>query len=153
MKLVNENKIRPDFKIEKITGTLSEEIVLIDTNQVLEDFLIVSDDTFSITKDGNKLILIPKKQGLGEIILKRKTYDNKTSILFTSINGTSQKLASLRPNYDTLTLKIPYDIKASKIYLEKADYDTKENKPSGGASLKGAIYGIYDVNNNLILNL
>lgn len=153
MKLVNKNNLRPDFKIKKITGTLNEEIVLTDTNQVLEDFLIISDDTFSITKEGNKLILIPKKQGLGEIILKRKTYDNKSSILFTSVNGTSQKLASLRPNYDTLTLKIPYDIKASKISLEKIDYDTKENKPSGGASLKGAIYGIYDVNNNLVSKL
>lgn len=141
--LVNRHKIKPSFDNTSIRITKGKETILEDKNNVL--YLYYSDDE-NVVIDNNRLI-IKKDFDRDKIVLKRHNYTNKEFFLYTS--GNSQKMMSSGGiTNSTSTLNV--ELISGSIEIEKHDKDTLRMEPQGEASLDGAIYGLYDYDNNLI---
>ena len=141
--LVNRHNIRPSFDNANIDVIRGNETVLEDENEVL--YLYYSDDD-NVVIDGNKLI-IKKDFDKDNIVLKRHNYTNKEFFLYTS--GNSQKMMS-SGGITNSTSNLNINLISGSIEIEKYDKDTLRMEPQGEASLDGAIYGLYDYDNNLI---
>ena len=141
--LVNRHNIKPSFDNTSIRITKGKETILEDKNNVL--YLYYSDDE-NVIIDNNRLI-IKKDFDRDKIVLKRHNYTNKEFFLYTS--GNSQKMMSSGGiTNSTSTLNV--ELISGSIEIEKYDKDTLRMEPQGEASLDGAIYGLYDYDNNLI---
>ena len=143
MDLVNRYEISPkfDFKNHYIVG---DEIRLDDKNNVLQDYEVVNNKDVSID---NNSIIIKVKNGDNSFTLRRKENGKKT--LFYYKDG-YQTIGSFEFPY---SYEKTYNINHTygKIIVNKLDKDTKSKELSSKyASLMGAIYALYDSNNNLI---
>lgn len=140
--LINEHDIKPSFNNSTIDYTNGSDKVLIDNNNVLSKF---ESRTDNVIIDGNKLII---KSGFKrkEITLYRINYTKNIFLLYTS--GNNQKMMSAGYfNLDTVNVKV--NLLNGSIKIKKLDKENG-NAPLGDASLKGAIYDLYDSNMNLI---
>ena len=152
MKLVNNHYIVPNIPTDLILS-FNRDNVLIDTNQVLENFEIINNNSnLDVYKEGNNLHIKSDEIGDYTITLRKIKYDNKTTILYTGSDGISQKLMKLRFD-DNVETKINIHITGGKILLKKLNSETNDNTNIGFSNLQNAIYGIYDENNILIEEL
>ena len=148
LSLINKHYLRPTIDTNLVLS-MDKEYEFIDNNNVLGDYEIINDNSnLVVNKNNNKLII---KGSIGEysIKLKKFKYDNQTSILYVGSDGISQKMMKLRMDED-IFYNINIHIVGGKIKLNKLDNDNKTNKVIGNSSLKDAVYGIYDLNNNLV---
>lgn len=143
--LVNRHKIKPSFDGTTIDVVKGEEIILEDSNNVL--YLYYSDDD-NVVIDNNKLII---KKGFDKksIVLKRHNYTNKDFFLYSS--GNSQKMMS-SGGITNSTSELNVNLISGSIEIKKYDKETLSVSPQGDATLDGAIYELYDGNNNFIDN-
>lgn len=63
---------------------------------------------------------------------------------------TKEYKVSIKENNEVLLVTSKEKIIEGYIEIKKVDYDTNKNMAQGGASLEGAIYGIYNKNNELV---
>ena len=148
MDLVNSHHIKPTFDGDTFNGYYNMTIASSDANNVLDSYEVLDDGGNSVKIKNNEITINPLKVGKSKIILKKKKYDNNPSILYIPSNGTSQKVAHLRVDIDELAT-INLNIQGAKVEVLKKDSDTLNN-PIGDNKLGGAIFGIYDEDNNLI---
>lgn len=149
-RLISNHSIKPSFDGKTIESVVGDTISLNDDNNVLSKFDIYSSGNQTASIDGNTLNLKINSTGTDQIKLKIKKYDEDVNIVY--YNSNSQKLAHTRlsdPVYSILNIKSV----AGTVKINKTDSDTKNNKPQGEASLKGAIYGIYNENNEYITSV
>lgn len=142
LKLVNNYEIAPLFDI-KDNYIVGEEIVLEDKNKVLNEYDIESLN--DIVVDGNNIKI--KLNENNNFKLKRKS--NGKRPIFYYKDG-KQTIASFEYAYE---FSKDYNIKANygKIIVDKYDFDTKDKLSiKENLNLEGAIYELYDENNNLI---
>jgi len=94
--LVDAHNIKPSFIDEKIIGKIKETKEIQDINGVLNNYEIISKSNHNLKIEDNRLKITfsEEETGLEEIILKRKTYDMKTLLVY--VKPGSQQLASLR---------------------------------------------------------
>lgn len=94
--LVAKDEIRPSFSQTKITGEVGSEIIIDDTNKVLNNYVLSESEAHNLEIKDNQLIVkfnekvVPKET----ITLTRKNYDNQVLIVYAK--GSNQKLATLR---------------------------------------------------------
>lgn len=141
--LKSSHYIKPSFDNKEIEYTMGEELIIEDTNNVLDRFITTNDN---VVIEGNKLI-IKENFSEEEITLTKPNYNEKQFFLYTS--GASQKMMSAG-ELDSVTSKVKIKLTGGTIELTKLDKDTNTNTPQGEASLKGAIYVLYDENNNIV---
>lgn len=146
LKLVENHKIKPDFKTNYIEDYINEEITLEDLNSVLTNYEIESDGSNKVQINENKLIVKILTQKESKIVLKRKKYDNKISVFYEGSNKKSQMMAILTIDEQE---KIEITVKPLIGQVELIKTPNKETN----YSLEGAIYGIYNLNDELILTL
>lgn len=142
-KLIDTHYKKPSFNNTEIEYILGKELVLEDSNSVLDRYTI---DDKNIVIKGNQLILT-KDFDSEEIILKKKNYTGNKFFLYTT--GISQKIMTTG-GLDNVESKVKVNISRGTIELIKLDKDTKSNTPTGEASLEGATYEIYNEENILI---
>ena len=125
---------------------ISGNDLVIETN--LYNFKVTGEN---ITQEDNKLIINPTKEGkyTYNLIKEDNTY-NKPYIFYQSFN--SQDLIETG-NIKSINTSFTVDVIKTEIEITKIDKDTKSILPKGEASLDGAIYSLYDENNNLIKDL
>ena len=125
--------------IEKSTITLE------DTNHVLQNYNIKTSYT---SIDNNKLTITGLKEGqyLFTLVRKEETYYRPT-IFYISNN--SQNLV-LKGDLNRVEANIKLIVEKSSIEINKIDKDTESTTPEGEASLDGAIFGLYNDNNELL---
>lgn len=101
--LVNSHSLIPSFSLEDVSDYVGSEIILEDTNGVLDYFDLSSSSYHNITKDGNKLIikLNDEKVDTETISMSRIYYDDAPLIIYS--RGSSQKLGALRITFDKST--------------------------------------------------
>ena len=152
MNLVNNHYTLPNISNE-LNLSIYNDNILIDSNNVLNNFEIINDNKdLDIYIENNKLHIKSNKVGDYNIVLKKIKYQNKTSLLYVADNKVSQKLVKLGLDYN-LELNINIHIEGGKLFLSKLDSETKSNYSLGSSNLRDAKYGIYDENNNLIEEL
>lgn len=141
--LIEQYKIKPQLK-ENIEAFIDEEVIIEDENKVLDEYEIFYKGNNDVTIKDNKLIIKIKEKD--KIILKRKKYNNQTTIFYEGKEKKSQLLATLSlDDLDTIEINLNPLIGQIKI-IKKANKETNY-------SLENAIYGIYDINDNLIKEL
>lgn len=101
--LVSSHSLTPSFALEEVSDYTGSEIVLEDTNGVLENYDISFSLYHVIERDGNslKIKLNDSKVDSEVITMTRKYYDDAPLIIYSK--GSSQKLGALRITYDNST--------------------------------------------------
>lgn len=130
-----------------------------------EEYTIISGNSLILEKDlnnmtikgdnlvieNNKLIINPNKEGIYTYnLIKEDNIYNKPYIFYQS--NTSQNLLETG-NIQNKFISFKVNVLKTEIELTKIDKDTKSILPKGEASLNGAIYSLYDENNNHIKDL
>lgn len=151
LSLVNHYNLKPSFDNSNISGIYNDEIVLVDKNNVLSNYDIVSSDNI-VTIDGNKLKIRLSSSGSSDIVLKRKKYDDLSSVFYYAPN--SQDFMFLRAD-DEVTSVVHVDsfvplsnIKIVKTGMMLDDIDGDNNfiyKNRGLTSVKFGIYAAHDI--------
>jgi len=152
MRLVNNHYVVPNINND-LKLSINKDNVLVDTNQVLNDFEIINNNSnLVVSKKGNELHIKSDVLGDYQLVLRKNKYDNKNSILYVGSDSYSQKLMKLR--YDSnVELKINIHILGGKINLKKLNKDSMDNNTIGFSKLKEARYHIFDSNDNYVSEL
>ena len=135
----------PSFSNKAFTVVEDHNLVLEDTNKVLSNF---KTDNKELSINSNKLTINKLKEGKYSLKLyKQDNYYNKPIIFYQS--NESQNLVNTG---DLSKLEVNLNINVIKTLIEinKIDKDTQSITPRGEAILDGAIYKLYDSNNNLV---
>jgi len=144
--LINNYSLLPSFSNKTYTIVEGSNLILEDTNNILNKF-----KTDNITKDNNKIILNNLSEGLYiyNLVREDKVY-NKPVIFFQS--DSSQNILETG---DISNINTSFKVRVIKtnISIKKIDKDTKTTIPQGEASLDGAIYTLYDKDNNKVKDL
>ena len=149
--LISNHYTEPNFNATNITLNIGESVVLNDTNNVLNDFIITtSNSNINATKDGNNLTIIANEVGTTTITLTKPLNQEATdnvSVLYDYLDA--QKIMS-RGFVDPLDLELNIDVIGGDIKIKKVDSETKQIKAQGSASMIGSVYNIYDSNYNKV---
>lgn len=148
-KLVSTHYNQPKFTETTKTGIINETITFTDTTGYLSDYAVHQSNGANVSINGNNLLVTPTKIGETTVILKKRMYTNNPTTIFVGTDLKSQKMGYFGID-DPLYVAVKVNALCGKVSLEKIDSKTLSYKPLGDASLKGAIYGIYDEYNSRI---
>lgn len=152
MNLVNKHYEVPSFNNEYKTGIIGKEITFTDNSGVLSNYEIYNSDNATSSISGNTLKVIPNKVGEISVSLVRKTYTTQPTTIFVGIDNVSQKMGLFGLD-DPVVASVKMNVLGGRVEIVKNDIDTGSTTPSGSAVLSGAVYGVYDLNDNLITKL
>lgn len=144
--LINSYETVPSFSGSTYDLVEGKDLRIVDQNNVLDHYKF--DDTTHISRDGNGLILHDLEEGEYNFSLTRKDIMT-TSIPFFYQSDNSQDMTTIG-DLNPITISFKVMVKKTSIEIVKVDADTNETKPSGDASLSGAIYTIFDSNMNAL---
>ncbi len=151
-KLINSHYDMPSFKDEEKTTTIGNAATFIDNKNLISNYEIENNNDVTASIEGNILKVMPKKAGNITVTLKRKQYPNQKTTLYAGIDDVSQKMGYFGLN-EEITFKVTIKSLGGKVTVEKLDKDNLSITPQGDATLKGAIYGIYDDNDKKITEI
>ena len=149
-RLISNHLIKPDFNNKTINGVIGDTIYLVDSNNVLSEFSVYDASSNDVQINGNRLDIKVNRTGENQIKFIRKNYDNDINLVY--YNSNSQKLAHTRLS-DPVTAKLNLNIVAGTVKINKLDKDTNKNKAQGEGSLKGAVYDIFNENDEYITSV
>lgn len=150
MRLVNSHYSKPSFNGGTHQAVIGKEFKITDTNGLLSEYQIYKSDDLSVRIDGNDIYITPKKVGNQSLSVVRKHYDNFTTIVYTGNGINSQKMGYFRFS-DPVLASINIKTVGGDVTVNKYDNDNQTNSVQGvEATLEGAVYGIYDLSDNLI---
>lgn len=141
MQLVNNHKTLPNLK-SNYDGYLNKELIIYDTNQVLDNYEVESNRDNNVYIEDNTLHINPLSIGTYNINLKRKSYDEYNTIIFVGKgDNSSQKLGRLHFNKEINT-NLTVDVKGINLLIQKV------NENNELLSIKDIKFKIKDLNNN-----
>lgn len=144
--LINEYSLLPSFSNKTYTIVEGSSLIIEDTNNVLNKY-----KTDNININNNKIELNDLQKGtyIYNLVREEKKY-NKPTIFYQSNN--SQNILQTG-NINSINTSFKVNVIKTDISLIKVDKDTKTIESQGEASLNGAIYTLYDKDNNKIKDL
>jgi len=134
-KISFNNKV---YRVQK-----GDSLTLTDTNNVLQDFEVTTSN-LNYEISGNNLILRNIKEDT-TVDLERKLVLNSKYRIFTSEKIQNMMIPG---NVDPTIARVVVNPYLSSVEINKKDSETGVSQ--GSATLKGAVYGIYNSNNELI---
>ena len=148
-KQVNQYQTKPNIDTE-INIVENQYIEVYDTNNVLNNYQI-SNKIENIKIENNKLVITGLTKGIYNLTLtKNSVMDSELSVYY--YNHISQDLMTAG-NIESNCINIKINVEKTEINITKTDNITKTTIPSGEAKLEGTIFGLFDLNNNLIKKL
>lgn len=146
--LITLHNVIPNIPVD-IKMSIDSTIKFFDDNLVLSDYKIVKSD-IDAKIEGDNLIINSSNIGDKTIVLE-KNGDSSSSVEFFYKSGTQSVIE--RGNIDPVRLELKVTVESGSIKINKIDSDSKDNVPKGEASLAGAIYSVFDSENNLVGNI
>ena len=144
-KLIKNYHILPN--INDLNLSYNKEYKIKDSNNILNEYEIEKND-LDIKIENNTLKINTNKKGIYKIKLIRKDGNHShMTIPYTAKKG--QDLL-IRGYIDRPYKEININITGSNLELKKIDSETLNSNKRGDATLKNAIYELYDTNSNLI---
>ena len=137
LELIESHYKKPSFINESIEYTLGETHSIEDVNNVL-NYFEVKNKYIEISE--NKLIINPGFND-DEILLSKPSYTQNGFLLYTS--GESQKMMSTG-TVDNVEISLKVKLLGGTLEVTKLDTDNDSEVPKGDATLKGAVYELYD---------
>lgn len=152
MSLVNSHYTMPSFNNETKDAIIGQTVSFTDNTGVLSGYEIYKSDNATSSINGNTLNITPNTVGEITVSLIKKTYTSDPTMIFVGKDSKSQKMGIFGV-HDPVVAKVKLNVKGGRVEIIKTDADTGTTTPSGQASLVGAKFGVYDVNDNLITTL
>lgn len=152
MSLVNSHYTMPSFNNETKDAIIGQTVSFTDNTGVLSGYEIYRSDNATSSINGNTLNITPNAVGEITVSLIKKTYTSDPTMIFVGKDSKSQKMGMFGV-HDPVVAKVKLNVKGGRVEIIKTDSDTATTTPSGQASLVGAKFGVYDVNDNLITTL
>lgn len=152
MSLVNSHYTMPSFNNETKDAIIGQTVSFTDNTGVLSGYEIYRSDNATSSINGNTLNITPNAVGEITVSLIKKTYTSDPTMIFVGKDSKSQKMGMFGV-HDPVVAKVKLNVKGGRVEIIKTDADTGTTMPSGQASLVGAKFGVYDVNDNLITTL
>ena len=152
MSLVNSHYTMPSFNNETKDAIIGQTVSFTDNTGVLSGYEIYRSDNATSSINGNTLNITPNAVGEITVSLIKKTYTSDPTMIFVGKDSKSQKMGMFGV-HDPVVAKVKLNVKGGRVEIIKTDTDTGTTTPSGQASLIGAKFGVYDVNDNLITTL
>ena len=147
--LIFNHELYPDFGNQKMILSPEQTIVLTDNHHVLNQFSVNHDTDIFAQISGNQLIITAKYYGNYQInLVKKDSLYAIPPIVYVAEEG--QDVFTVG-SYPPLQKQITIEVAGGRIRLKKVDRET--TIAQGDASLMGAIYEVYDQNQNLISTL
>lgn len=149
--LVADHQKKPSVSLNSNNVlNVGETITLADSNKVLSGYKIKSTNNVSASIIGNTLKVTGTDVGSSSITLVKEDskYKNVPVIYFSPYSQNAMVVGS----YNPITITYKFETVGGKVELTKSDRITGKNA-QGEATLKGAVYGVYDSDNNLITKL
>ena len=146
--LVEKHNIKPSFNASTFDMSVSSEITITDTNNVLENYEL-KEENENIKIQGNTLIYqsTENEETINiELVRKRNIYQ---SIPIIYVDSKYQNVLSIG-SYDTISANLTINIESGSLKIIKQDSETQSINPQGEASLIGTTYELFDDKNNLI---
>lgn len=146
--VANHYKI-PNFNTSDITIPLGNTITLNDSNGVLNNFKVSNQSNVSANISGNSLSITATGVGNAEITLTKSDskYNSPPIVYFKENTQDVMRVGS----YDPISYKINLKVVGGRVEIIKKDVDNGSINPQGEAILKGAVYGVYDANNDELI--
>lgn len=146
--VANHYKI-PNFNTSNITIPLGNTITLNDSNDVLNNFKVSNQSNVIANISGNSLNITATGVGNAEITLTKSDskYNSPPIVYFKENTQDVMRVGS----YDPISYKINLKVVGGRVEIIKKDVDNGSIDPQGEAILKGAVYGVYDANNDELI--
>ena len=146
--VANHYKI-PNFNTSDITIPLGNTITLNDSNGVLNNFKVSNQSNVIANISGNSLNITATGVGNAEITLTKSDskYNSPPIVYFKENTQDVMRVGS----YDPISYKINLKVVGGRVEIIKKDVDNGSINPQGEATLKGAVYGVYDANNDELI--
>lgn len=145
-RLILEHSKTVSFNGEVYKVQVGETLNLTDTNNILSNFSVAADNT-EYNVNGNNLSLKPYTDKATISFTKNQVYSSDYKIFV----GNKVQNQLVPGNVDPTIARIRLNTYYGGVELTKEDSETKT--PQGDATLKGAEYGIYNKNDELITKL
>ena len=147
-RLVDNHMNYPSFHDTRHNLGLGGEIVLNDTNNVLEYFRIISNNNLTATRSGNNLRIRANNPGLTTLRLERSDsrFNEPPFVYFHPVSQNFMSVGS----FASIEASVRINVIAGEIKVDKIDNDTGTKETSGKGTLAGAVYDILDENGELI---
>ena len=129
-------------------AVIGSTLILTDTNNVLNNYTLSDNKNGKIKIENNQLIIEDIEEGEINFSIKREIKDDNEATIFYYSNSSQNIMTKGYVGFKKINIQITGT--TNKIKITKIDKDTNSIKPSGEAKLNGAIYGLYDANENLI---
>lgn len=139
--LINNHYKEPSFSKKTYTIHSGETIVLKDTNSVLKQYSSTVTGGIDVSKTSNQLTIRAQKTGTYKINLKKSAQRFGKNPIFYLTDGAQNLMTA--GNIDTVDTYLNIKVVGGHLKVIKHDEDNKSCKPSGSASLKGAVYDLY----------
>ncbi len=143
--LVNNAYLTPSFSNQKYQIVENDTLYLEDSNNVLNLF---QSQNNNIVISNNSITIENLKQGNYTFQFIKEFNNYHTPLIFYQSN-TSQNLVKTG-DLNTINVNIQVEVIKTNLQVTKIDKDTKSIIPSGDAILDGAIYELYNSNNQKI---
>lgn len=148
--LVNNHYTLPNLKKEYIMG-INDELVLNDSNNVLNNYKVTSSEFDSFIEDNKLIIKTGEEEKEGIIKLERATEVFPETIKFF-YSSASQNVME-RGNITPVNTELKVKVEKGKIIVNKVDSETKDNTSQGEASLNGSIFELLNEDKEVIKEL
>lgn len=146
--LVSNHNVIPSFVDEEVVLSVGDSVVLVDSNNVLDEYGIGYPNTLDINRENNSLEIIGNEVGLYNIGFEKiAKFSNANPIVYFSSYSQNTFTSD---GIDPVMAILDVEVVSGNLTILKLDKLTTTNKPSGDASLYGAKYGIYDSDNNYL---
>lgn len=145
IELINKFNVKPSFDGREFELFRGRGLHLTDSNYVLHDYEVI-DGKATIYDD---VLYISDGDDINKVVLRRKNYSNKSFFIYNS--DISQKMMS-SGKVDLPTSTVTIKFKSGSLTIEKLDSETKSDKTLGEATLNGAIYEVFNKNNDELVD-
>ncbi|MDO4742241.1 MAG: SpaA isopeptide-forming pilin-related protein [Candidatus Saccharibacteria bacterium] len=143
--LINHHFDTPSFASGEYSIQVGENLILTDENNVLSEYEIsATGATYSV--NGNELTIKLEELGRAEFTLTKKTPYRDRYKIFVGEGIQDMFVPGI---ISPITAQIKVESYYGRITITKVDSETGKT-PQGLATLKGAVYGLYDKAGNLI---
>ena len=145
--LIRTHDTKPSF-YDNNTLLIKNNLTLTDTNFVLSNYKIKSASLVNARIEENNLIIEKTDElGTGEIVLENDGELNKTSEYY--YDSESQNVV-VRGNYEPVELKLKVAVIKGSVTIKKIDQELEVNESQGDSNINGAIFELFDSDNNFI---
>lgn len=125
LSLVSKHNVLPTFNNSLNNILVNGELILIDENNVLNNYDLDYPDNLNIIKDDNKLIITPKTEGEYKVKLKHKVNYNSNTYIYDNFNTLTQMTAAFgMPNM--IDGEFTVISKKADVNIYKKDLSTNE---------------------------